>query len=154
MTVGILPYVKIKKLNRDANSATSVCSNTLMLTVNPAKSRRKVVERISSLIEGIKTFGFQYSKVQSRRNRRRFYGRAHNLWDQVALSVSRKARYTTVKKRERKGPSQGVIQKCEPQEANPCAPKVEDPTQEETLQHVRRRPQRSKGFGEECLQAQ
>ena len=30
--------------------------------------------------------------------------------------------------RERKGPSQGVIQKCEPQERNPCAPKFEDRT--------------------------
>ena len=28
--------------------------------------------------------------------------------------------------RERKGPSQGVIQKCEPQERNPCAPKFQD----------------------------
>ena len=36
-----------------------------------------------------------------------------------------------------KGPSQGVFQKCEPQERNPCAPKFEDGTQEETLQQAR-----------------
>ena len=30
--------------------------------------------------------------------------------------------------RERKGPSQGVVQNCEPQERNPCAPKIEDRT--------------------------
>ena len=39
--------------------------------------------------------------------------------------------------RERKGPSQGVIQNCETQERNPCAPKLEDGTQEETLQQER-----------------
>ena len=42
--IGILPYVKITKLNRDANSAISAYSGTLRLTVSPAKSRRKVVE--------------------------------------------------------------------------------------------------------------
>ena len=39
-----------------------------------------------------------------------------------------------VKIRERKGPSQGVIQKRGPQEHNPCAPEFEDRTPEETLQ--------------------
>ena len=39
---------------------------------------------------------------------------------------------------ERKGPPQGVIQNCETQERNPCAPKLEDGTQEETLQQERR----------------
>ena len=34
--------------------------------------------------------------------------------------------------RERKGPSQGVIQKGEPHERNPCAPKSEERTLEET----------------------
>ena len=42
-----------------------------------------------------------------------------------------------VKNRERKGPSQGVMQKCEPQERNPCAPKFAERTQEETLQQER-----------------
>ena len=34
--------------------------------------------------------------------------------------------------RERKGPSRGVIQKGEPPERNPCAPKFEERTPEET----------------------
>ena len=34
--------------------------------------------------------------------------------------------------RERKGPSRGVIQKGEPHERNPCAPKFEEATSEET----------------------
>ena len=39
-----------------------------------------------------------------------------------------------VKIRERKGPSQGVVQKCEPQEQIPWAPKFEERTQDETLE--------------------
>ena len=42
-----------------------------------------------------------------------------------------------VKNRERKGPSQGVIQKCEPHESIPYALKFDDRTQEATLQHER-----------------
>ena len=38
---------------------------------------------------------------------------------------------------ERKGPSQGDIQKCEPQERSPWAPKFEDRTQEGTFQKER-----------------
>ena len=38
---------------------------------------------------------------------------------------------------EIKGPSQGVIQKCEPQERNPRAPTFEDRTHQETLQQER-----------------
>ena len=38
---------------------------------------------------------------------------------------------------ERKGPSGGIVQKCEPQERNPCAPKFEDRTLQETLQQER-----------------
>ena len=36
-----------------------------------------------------------------------------------------------------KGPSHGLIQKCDPQERNPCATKFEDRTQQETLQRER-----------------
>ena len=36
--IGILPYVKIAHLNRDANSATNVSSGTLRLTHSPVKS--------------------------------------------------------------------------------------------------------------------
>ena len=39
--------------------------------------------------------------------------------------------------RERKGPSQWVTQKWEPQERNPCAPKFDARIQEETLQQER-----------------
>ena len=39
--------------------------------------------------------------------------------------------------RERRGPSQGVTQTCEPQERSPCALKFEERTQDETLQQER-----------------
>ena len=42
-----------------------------------------------------------------------------------------------IKIHERKGPSRGVIQKCEPHERNPCAPRFEERTQEETLHQER-----------------
>ena len=42
-----------------------------------------------------------------------------------------------VKIREKKGPSQGIIQKCEPQERNAWAPKFEERTQDETLKQER-----------------
>ena len=38
-----------------------------------------------------------------------------------------------IKIRERKGPSRGIIQKCEPHERSPCAPKFEDRSLEDTL---------------------
>ena len=44
---------------------------------------------------------------------------------------------TTFKKRERKGPSQGIIPKCEPHERGLCAPKFMERPQEETLQQGR-----------------
>ena len=39
--------------------------------------------------------------------------------------------------RARKGPSRGIIQKCEPQERSPCAPKFGERSHEETLQQER-----------------
>ena len=46
--------------------------------------------------------------------------------------ILQKARGTKKKIRRRKGPSRGVIQKCEPHERNPCASKFEERTQDET----------------------
>ena len=44
-----------------------------------------------------------------------------------------KATMRPVKIRERQGPSQRIIQKCERQKPNPWAPKLEKRTQDETL---------------------
>ena len=43
--IGILPFVKITILKRDANSAESAYSGTLRLTVSPTKAEEKVVEK-------------------------------------------------------------------------------------------------------------
>ena len=55
-----------------------------------------------------------------------------------------------VTSRERKGPSQGVIEKCQPHERSPYAPQFEDRTQEETLQQERCARWQSQGNGETC----
>ena len=49
-----------------------------------------------------------------------------------------KATMRRVKNLEKKGPSQGIIQQCEPQERNPWAPKLEERTQDETPEQERR----------------
>ena len=41
--IGVLPFVKITSLNRDATSVTNVCSDTLRLVGSAVKTRRKVV---------------------------------------------------------------------------------------------------------------
>ena len=64
--------------------------------------------RISCSIKGVYTFGLCVSRFSSDK-----------------------------KKPKRKGPSRGVTQKCEPHERNPCAPKFEERTQDETLHQER-----------------
>ena len=44
-----------------------------------------------------------------------------------------KSTWHQIKIRERKGPSRGIIQKCEPHERSSCAPGFEERSQEETL---------------------
>ena len=71
--------------------------------------------------------------IQSHR-RSLLHGRAEN-WDRTVKFS--KGTWHHEKIRERKGPSQGVTQKCELQERNPCAPKYEDGSFQETLQQER-----------------
>ena len=88
--IGILPYVKITKLNRDANSATHVC---LRLTGSSARSRRKVVERTGCLIKrGLNNRG-ACPKIQS--YRRSLFDEGVDNWDQIAPSNSPRADSTT-----------------------------------------------------------
>ena len=56
--------------------------------------------------------------------------------------------------RERKGPSLGVIQKCELHERNLCAPRLKERTQDDTVHQKKMRPQSSMGLDVKCLQAQ
>ena len=63
--IGILPFVKITKQNRDANSATNVCSHMLRLTASPVKSRRKKLTRISCFTGRVHTSGLRVPRLPS-----------------------------------------------------------------------------------------
>ena len=91
--IGILPYVKITNLNRDAKSATNVCSDTLRLLASPAKCRRKVVAKDLLPYWRIRSYWVAYSRILSHR-RSLFSGRAEN-WDQIVPSHSPRAGGTT-----------------------------------------------------------
>ena len=135
MIFGIVSHVKLTSLKRDANTATNVDSDALRLVGSPVKSRRKVVEKDQllccwrSLYYWVVCF-----KITLRESL--FFGKLEKLGSKHTVKFSEGTRHR-VKIRERKGPSQGVMQKCEPHERKPCAPKFEERTQEETLQHER-----------------
>ena len=81
-----------------------------------------------------------YSRIWSRRNPSRFYGRARNSWDRGAAFDSQKERYTPSKFGKEKGPSQGakvLFSILFLTSAAFYAPKLEDRTQEETLKQER-----------------
>ena len=59
-----------------------------------------------------------------------------------------------IKIRERKGPTRGILQSCEPHERSPCAPKFTERTQDETLHQEHQARGVAVGFGEKCPQAQ
>ena len=59
------PYVKITYLNRDANSATNVCFDTLRPMGSQVKSRREVVGRISCLGDGDQTIGLRVPRCRA-----------------------------------------------------------------------------------------
>ena len=138
-----LPFVcQNYKSDRDAHSATTDCSDTLRAMGGPVISRREVVRKdqlrlnvwVVCLREDL------------------FKGKRRNLGSNHTIKFSQGTLHH-VKIRERKGPSQGVMHKCEPQERNPCAPKIEEITQDETWKQRVMRPQRSTRLCEICLQA-
>ena len=116
--LGTLPCVSMTRLNQDANMATNADSNTLRLMCSPEKVEEKWCERFSALM------------ILLRENR--FTGRKEK-WDQIAPTNSPKGTWHHIKIREREGPSRGAVWKCEPHESNPCAPRFEERTQDETL---------------------
>ena len=58
-------------------------------------------------------------------------------WDQTHAVKFSKDTWHQIKIRERKGPSRGIIQKCEPHERSLCAPKFWERSHEETLHQER-----------------
>ena len=131
--LGILPYVKITNLKRDANLATNVCSDTLRLNGSPIKSRRKVVEKDQWPYWRSLHCWVVSQDCFSRNSILRAHGK---------LGSNRTVKFSNdtwhhLKDREGTGPSQGMMQTCEPQERSPCEPKFEDRTVQETLQQER-----------------
>ena len=64
------------------------------------------------------------------------YGKKVKLGTVHTVKLSR-SMWHHIKIRERKAPSRGTIQKCEPHERSPCAPEFVERSQEETLQQER-----------------
>ena len=99
---------------------------------SPAKSQRKGGAKGSVAV--LKE-SFQLGCVsQDSHPRKSFLRKQEKLGSSHAVKFSKGARHQ-IKIRERKGPSRGIVQKCEPHERSPCAPKFE-------------RPQSSMGFVE------
>ena len=93
-----------------------------------------MVEKDQSLfIEGGKTIGFRVPGCRAAEVEVDSTKEGQSLGSNCTVRFSEGTLHP-VKIRERKGPSKEVIQKCEPQERNPCAPKFDDRTQEEILQ--------------------
>ena len=114
--VGILPYVKITNLNRNANSATSASSDILRLTDSPVKSRRKVVEKDQWPCEGSQThLGCVFQDTEPPQSKS-IFTEEHGIFGIRSHGQILQRHIAPVKIGERRYPSQGVIQKCEPQE--------------------------------------
>ena len=120
--IGTLPCVSSTSPGQDAHMAKHADSDTLRLMGSPANSRRKVVLGISRLSEGVCTSGLCVSRFSSEQifsSERRKIGITSHRQILQRHVASRK-------NREGKGPSRGVVQKCEPQERNSCAPRFEE----------------------------
>ena len=129
--IGILPYVKLTHLNRDANSATLAFSDTLkMMDSSIKKVKEKWWKGSVVLLKDSKQLD---CVSQDTHPPEKSFLWNWKLGSNCVVTLSQDA---TSKNRERKGPSQGMVQKCEPQERNPCASQFEDRTLKETLQRV------------------
>ena len=129
--LGTLPCVLITSLNQDANMATNANSDTMRLMGSPSKTSKK---RSVALLEDSYTICLCVSRFSSEKI---FSTEKGEYWDQIAPSSFPRARGHHIKIRESKGPSRGIIQKCEPHERNPCAFGFEERAQDETLHQER-----------------
>ena len=101
---------------------------------SPIKSRRTVgVKGSVALLKESIQLGCVSQDYHPRKSIRRKIGK---LGSNHTIKFS-KGTWHHIKNRERKGPSEGVMQKCEPQDRNPCRKKFEDRTLQETLQQER-----------------
>ena len=66
-----------------------------------------------------------------------FYGKEEHWMKLYGQFFFKSDRWYYIKIRERKGPSRGVTEKCEPHDRSPGAPRFEERTRDETLQQER-----------------
>ena len=93
---------------------------------SPARSQRKVVRKDSVAL--LKE-SFPMGCVSPRKSVLRRTGK---LGSKHAVKFS-KGTWHQCEIRERKGPSQEVVPKCNPHERSPCAPQIREKSREETL---------------------
>ena len=90
-------------------------------------------ERISCIIEGVYTIGLCILRFLSEK--------VYSTWRRkIGIKTRRQilqGHLAPIKVRERKGPSRGMIPKCEPHERSFCAPKFGERSHEETLHQER-----------------
>ena len=113
------------------------CLGTLRLTVSPEKQSKKSGGKGSvALLKKSKHLGCVFQDTEKPKSRSILRKSTKYLGSDRSVRFSEGTlHFVTIG--ERKGPSQGVTQKCETQERNRCAPKFEDGTQQETLQQER-----------------
>ena len=112
--------VSITSLKQDAHMAKSSDFDMLRLMVNPAKIRRKVMVTVQLLCCRCVCHDSSLSE-------RGTVGSKHTV------KFSKGTWHHIKRIRERKGPSLGVIQKCEPHERNLCASRCKERTQDDTV---------------------
>ena len=97
VVIGILPYVKITNLNRDAHFGDKCMFRHAEADSQPSKkSKKSGVKGSVACLKKSKHVGCVFQDTVTPKSRR-FYGRARHLWDQIAPFDSQKARYTTLK---------------------------------------------------------
>ena len=134
VNVGIFLCVKTSSLRPDAKMEEDVSSDMLRPRRRPAKSQRKVVRKdqlhyLRSLHKCVVHLKILIRESLFRREEQK-------KGSKRAVKFS-KGTWHQIKNREREGPSRGIIQKCEPHERSPCAPKLGERSHEETLHQER-----------------
>ena len=123
-----LPCVSITSLNQDAHADSDTFDGQPRKKSKKSGGKGPVALLKESIQLGCVSQGSHPRKSVLRKGRK--------LGSNHTIKFS-KGMWHHIKIRERKGPSRGVIQKCEPHERNPCAPRFEERTQEETLHQER-----------------
>ena len=115
--------------------AKNADSDMLRLRRSPAKNQRKVVrkEPLHFLLKESTQLGCVSQDSNLRKSFQREEGK---LGSKHTVKFS-KSTWHQIKNRERKGPSRGIIPKCEPHDRSPCSPKFGERSHEETLHQER-----------------